>query len=126
MSEVQRLNQEIAIVQDTLTINEMARIEKFILVHNDTEPNDKFAHFHYKDIHYRFASKCPKNITELKKLIAFKVEVSKVKESDLTELLSLLQKQPTGKNRGNYSNVYDKVLDTWETLNERDADVVEL
>ena len=81
--DVKQLNEELWIIQDEQNINEMAKIEKFIIVHDDREPgqdidNLKFAHFHYNNIHFKFKQECPKNITELRQMIAFDFEQKKM------------------------------------------------
>lgn len=128
--DIKQLNEKLAIIQDNQNINEMANIEKCIIVHNDKEPgqsldNDKFAHFHYNDIHFKFKQECPKNLTELKTMIAFDSEKSQISDRELSELLKILQRKPSGKKRGNYERVYDFVIDTWETLNEREVDYID-
>lgn len=129
-TELQKLNEEFWIFKDSQNMNEMARIEKVIIVHNDREPgqdidNLKFAHFHYNNIHFKFRQQCPKNITELKTMIAFNSEITKINNKALSTLLGILQRRPSGSLRGKYNNVYDYVLDVWETLNERNADFID-
>lgn len=128
--DFKQLNEELWIIQDEQNINEMAKIEKFIIVHNDREPgqdidNLKFAHFHYNNIHFKFKQECPRNITELRQMIAFDSEQKKITDKELKNLLKLLQKKPSIKRRAPYNNVYDYVLDTWETLNEREPDYID-
>lgn len=128
--DVKQLNEELWIIQDEQNINEMAKIEKFIIVHNDREPgqdidNLKFAHFHYNNIHFKFKQECPKNITELRQMIAFDSEQKKITDKELKDLLKLLQKKPSVKRRAPYKNVYDYVLDTWATLNDREPDFID-
>lgn len=128
--DIEHINEELAIIQDNDNMYEMANIEKQIIVHNDREngqagDNLKFAHFNYKNVHFKFTQECPKNITQLKEMIAFNVEQKKLNDKDLTELLKLLKRKPSGKKRGIYNCVYDLVIDTWETLNERDADYID-
>ena len=95
--DFKQLNEELWIIQDEQNINEMAKIEKFIIVHNDREPeqdidNLKFAHFHYNNIHFKFKQECPKNITELRQMIAFDSEQKKITDKELKDLLKLLQR----------------------------------
>ena len=128
--DFKQLNEELWIIQDEQNINEMAKIEKFIIVHNDREPgqdidNLKFAHFHYNNIHFKFKQECPRNITELRQMIAFDSGQKKITDKELKDLLKLLQKKPSIKRRAPYNNVYDYVLDTWVTLNERDPDYID-
>lgn len=128
--DVKQLNEELWIIQDEQNINEMAKIEKFIIVHNDKEPgqdvdNLKFAHFHYNNIHFKFKQECPKNITELRQMIAFDSEQKKITDKELKDLLKLLQKRPTKTNRIKADTVYDLTIGTWEILNDRDPDYID-
>lgn len=125
---IKQINEQFWIRNDELClcVNEIVRIERYIIVHNDKEPeqdtdNFKFAHFHYNNIHFKFMQECPQNITQLKQMIAFESEKSKISDNDLRQLLKLLQRRPTAKKRGSYNNVYDYIIDVWETLNERPA-----
>ena len=108
----------------------MAKIEKLIIVHNDKEPgqdvdNLKFAHFHYNNIHFKFKQECPRNITELRQMIAFDSEQKKITDKELKDLLKLLQKRPTKTNRIKADTVYDLTIGTWEILNDRDSDYID-
>ena len=128
--DVKQLNEELWIIQDEQNINEMAKIEKFIIVHNDREPgqdvdNLKFAHFHYNNIHFKFKQECPRNITELRQMIAFDSEQEKITDKELKDLLKLLQKRPTKTNRIKADTVYDLTIGTWEILNDRDSDYID-
>ena len=128
--DVKQSNEELWIIQDEQNINEMAKIEKFIIVHNDREPgqdidNLKFAHFHYNNIHFKFKQECPKNITELRQMIVFDSEQKKITDKELKDLLKLLQKRPTKTNRIKADTVYDLTIGTWEILNDRDPDYID-
>ena len=128
--DAKQLNEEFWIIQDEQNINEMAKIEKFIIVHNDREPgqdvdNLKFAHFHYNNIHFKFKQECPRNITELRQMIAFDSEQKKITDKELKDLLKLLQKRPTKTNRIKADTVYDLTIGTWEILNDRDPDYID-
>lgn len=128
--DAKQLNEEFWIIQDEQNINEMAKIEKFIIVHNDREPgqdvdNLKFAHFHYNNIHFKFKQECSKNITELRQMIAFDSEQKKITDKELKDLLKLLQKRPTKTNRIKADTVYDLTIGTWEILNDRDPDYID-
>lgn len=128
--DAKQLNEELWIIQDEQNINEMAKIEKLIIVHNDKEPgqdvdNLKFAHFHYNNIHFKFKQECPKNITELRQMIAFDSEQKKITDKELKDLLKLLQKRPTKTNRIKADTVYDLTIGTWEILNDRDPDYID-
>lgn len=125
-----QLNEELWIIQDEQNINEMAKIEKFIIVHNDREAgqdvdNLKFAHFRYNNIHFKFKQECPRNLTELRQMIAFDSEQKKITDKELKDLLKLLQKRPTKTNRIKADTVYDLTIGTWEILNDRDADYID-
>ena len=125
---IKRLNEEMWKIQDNFAMNEMAKIEKVLIIHNDKEPgqeidNLKFAHFHYNDIHFRFRQVCPKNITELKEMIAFESEKKKITSKELANLLKLLQRKPI-RTRVKADTVYDLTLAVWEILNEREADFI--
>ena len=128
--DVKQLNEQLWIIQDEQNINEMAKIEKLIIVHNDREPgqdvdNLKFAHFHYNNIHFKFKQECPRNITELRQMIAFDSEQEKITDKELKDLLKLLQKRPTKTNRIKADTVYDLTIGTWEILNDRDSDYID-
>ena len=127
---IKQLNEQLWIIQDEQNINEMAKIEKLIIVHNDKEPgqdvdNLKFAHFHYNNIHFKFKQECPRNITELRQMIAFDSEQKKITDKELKDLLKLLQKRPTKTNRIKADTVYDLTIGTWEILNDRDSDYID-
>ena len=60
-------------------INEMADVGFGVIVHNENDNSIKteqlkFAHFHWKNIHFKFSRNLPKNATQLRKLIAFDKE----------------------------------------------------
>ena len=129
--DIKQLNEEIAfVIQDTKAMNEMATIEKQIIVHNDKETgqiddNLKFAHFHYANIHFKFRKNCPKNISELKEMIAFSYELKRIKDIELSKLLKLLNSKPTRNSRIKADTVYDYVITIWEGLNDREADYID-
>lgn len=122
MNEFEKTQQEFieALTQPLL---EMAYLDGGIIVNNDNS-DTKFAHFHWNGVHFAFLKSCPKNATEIKKMIVFPKEKSKLDDHKLTELAKLLNSKPQMK-RGTYNSVYDRVLDYWETLNGRDADYVD-
>lgn len=130
MKSFKQLNEDLWIVQDNLSINEMARIEKVIIVHTDREPgqygdNLKFAHFHYNNIHFKFMQQCPKNITQLRQMIAFEKEQIKITDKELKNLLTILCRKPSKQNRIQTDSVYDYTIGAWEMLNERDVDYID-
>lgn len=106
-----------------MDMSEMARLDGGIVVRNDND-DKKFAHFHWNNVHFAFKRNCPKNATEVKEMIAFPKEINRLSNHQFTELAKLLNSEPI-KKRGTYPNVYSKVLDYWETLNERDADYID-
>lgn len=129
---IKQINEQFWIRNDELClcVNEIVRIEKYIIVHNDKEPkqdtdNFKFAHFHYNNIHFKFMQECPQNITQLKQMIAFESEKSRISDNDLRQLLKLLQRRPSNTRRIKAINVYDYTIGMWETLNERPADYID-
>ena len=130
MSEAQQLNEVLSFtLQDTTCMNEMATIEKVIIVHNDREvgqvaDNFKFAHFHFANLHFKFRRECPKNLLELKEMIAFPYELKRVKETELKKLLKLLNSKPTKKTRVVVDNIYDYTIFVWEALNDREVDYI--
>lgn len=129
---IKQINEKFWILNDELClcVNEIVRIEKYIIVHNDKETeqdtnNFKFAHFHYNNIHFKFMQECPQNITQLKQMIAFESEKCKISDNDLRQLLKLLQRRPSNTRRIKAINVYDYTIGMWETLNERPADYID-
>ena len=111
-------------------INEMARIKGVIIVHNENdnslELNQlKFAHFHYKNIHFKFSRNLPKNATQLRKLIAFGKEQKLISDNELTQLAKILKSKPDKNKFIKANTVYDMALGLWELLNEREADFVD-
>ncbi len=112
-----------------MPINEMAKINGVIEVHNEDDDSPdadqlKFAHFHYKGIHFKFSRKIPKNATQARKMIAFSREQNKIDDHELTELCKILRSRPVRKNTG-FKTVYEFALSMWVGLNDRDADFID-
>ena len=111
-------------------INEMADVGFGVIVHNENdnclELNQlKFAHFHYKNIHFKFSRNLPKNAAQLRKLIAFDKEQKLISDRELNQLAKILKSKPLNNKRSNYASIYDKSIEYWETLNKREADFVD-
>ena len=110
-------------------INEMAKINGVIIVHNEDDESEgmdqlKFAHFHYKNIHFRFSRNIPKNATQARRMIAFKREQSKIDDHELTELCKVLKSRPVRKHVS-APTVYQYAMDVWVGLNDRDIDFID-
>lgn len=99
-----------------MPINEMARIGKYIEVNNEDtidsngNSNKKFPHFHWlynRKIHFKFANRMPKNASELRKMIAFDSEQSKITDQELNKLAKLL------KSKHEDTTLYQAALDMW-------------
>lgn len=113
-----------------MPINEMAKLTGDIEVHNenDNSPNAdqlKFAHFHFRGVHFKLSRICPKNASQARKLIAFTKEQKKLTDKDLTDLCKILNGKPVKPRRTPYKTVYEQIIDIWETLNDRDADFID-
>lgn len=113
-----------------MPINEMAKINGVIEVHNEDDSSPeadqlKFAHFHYKGIHFKFSRNMPKNVQDVRKMIAFKREQNKIDDHELTELCKILKSRPIRKLAGKFDTVYECALATWEILNDRDVDYID-
>lgn len=113
-----------------IPINEMADVGYGVEVHNedDNSPNAdqlKFAHFHWGGVHFKFSKNLPKNATQLKQMIAFKRELNKLDDHELSKLVKILKSKPPINKFGKYNNVYEKALDYWMTFNEREIDYID-
>lgn len=109
---------------ESFQINEMAKLNNVIEVNNEDITNEagdtleKFAHFHWvynHDIHFKFSDRIPKNISELKLLIAFKDDLNQISNSELSQVLKEIQKPVMN---GRYKNkiVFDAAKELWSTL----------
>ena len=121
--DIQHLN----ILLEALSINEMAEISGKIRVDNEDKTNNKgetltkFPHYHWlskENIHFKFANRCPKNITELKSTIAFKKEKEKISDKELTKLLKVL-KSPASEPEYNGMTVYEAGLEYWKFIHPK-------
>ena len=113
-----------------MPINEMADVGYAVEVHNDNDNNTdadqlKFAHFHWQGVHFKFSKNLPKNATQLKQMIAFKRELNKLDDHELSKLVKILKSKPPINKFGKYNNVYEKALDYWMTFNEREIDYID-
>lgn len=111
-------------------INEIARLTGGIEVHNEDDDSEcanelKFAHFHWKGVHFRLSRNIPKNATQARKMIAFSKEQNKLSDYELTELCKILRSKPVKPNKNPFKTVYEQIIQIWETLNERDADYID-
>jgi hypothetical protein len=102
-------------------IFEFARLDGGTEVRN-AGSDEKFAHFHWKGVHFKFQRNLPKTKTELRPMIAFSKEESKLSEKDLSDLLKILKQKPQ---RALAPTVYEALINQWEILNERDADYID-
>lgn len=113
-----------------MPINEMIRLTEGIEVHNEDDDNEcanelKFAHFHWKGVHFRLSRSIPKNATQARKMIAFSKEQNKLSDHELTELCKILRSKPVKPRKTNFKTVHDQIVEIWETLNERDVDFID-
>lgn len=131
MQDIKQLNEDLLYeLHVAMPINEMAKINGVIEIHNENDDSPeadqlKFAHFHYKGIHFKFSRDIPKNVTQARKLIAFKREQTKITDKELTELCKILKSKPMRKLGNKFDNVYECAIFTWEILNDRDVDYID-
>lgn len=130
-NEFKTLNEELQyIYHTTMQITEMARLTGDIIVHNENDESMdnnelKFAHFHYKNIHFKLSRNIPKNASQARKMIAFSKEQPKIEDHELTELCKILKSKPVKPRKNSFKTVYDQIIEVWETINERDADFID-
>lgn len=127
--DIKQLNEELRYV-----LNEMAQISGKIEVNNEDIVNskgikqEKFPHFHWmykRKIHFKFATRCPKNIKELRKLIAFNSEQKLITDGELSKLLKDL-KSSASENVYKGLTVYDAGLKHWKFLHpDRHMELIE-
>lgn len=88
------------ILEELLSLNEMAVINDTIEVNNEDVTNDKgevqekFAHFHWvykRKVHFKFSNRIPKNISELKQLFAFKTDARLLSDKELGKVVKDLK-----------------------------------
>lgn len=124
-SKIQKLNEELQ------PINEMAKLTGGIVVHNENDNSEnidqlKFAHFHWKGVRFKLSRHIPKNVSELRKMIAFpSKENFKLSDFELTELVNILKSKPVKPRKNSFRTVYQQIIEMWETLNERDVDYID-
>ena len=79
-----------------------------------------------RKIHFKFATRCPKNINELRRLIAFKNEQKLITDNELSKLLKDLKSTATEQVYKGMS-VYNAGLEHWKFLHpERHMELIEL
>lgn len=104
-------------------IFEFARLDGGTEVRNDADGEvQKFAHFHWKGVHFKFQRELPKTQAELKKMVAYPKELSILSEKDYIDLLRILKQKPQ---RAKTDTVYEGLINQWEILNQRDADYID-
>ena len=130
-NNIKQLNEEILYeMHMTMPINEMARLTGDIEVTSEDNNSEyvnelKFAHFHWKGVHFRLSKNMPKNVTQARKMIAFSKERNKLDDHELTELCKILESKPVKPRKNPFKTVYEQIIEVWETLNERDADYID-
>lgn len=130
-NDIKQLNEEILYeMHMTMPINEMARLTGDIEVHSEDDESQyanelKFAHFHWKGVHFRLSRNIPKNATQARKMIAFSKERNKLDDYELTELCKILKSKPVKPRKTKFKTVYEQIIEVWETLNERDVDYID-
>lgn len=128
--DFQQLNEDIIYQYHKMTpINELADVGFGVEVHNDDDKSKeadqlKFAHFHWKGVHFKFKRTCPKNMTELRQMIAFKREQTKISNHELTRLCKLLKSKPPINDYLNANTVYELAMGLWKILNKREIDYI--
>lgn len=129
--QLQELNEELLYEMFlSIPINEMATLDGGIDVHNEDDSSIdvdqlKFAHFHWNGVHFKFSRKLPENVTQLRKLIAFKKEQTKLDDFELSKLVKILGSRPTRPKKTSARTVYEAVIDIWELLNNRTVDYID-
>lgn len=130
-NNIKQLNEEILYeMHMTMPINELARLTGDIEVHSEDDESQyanelKFAHFHWKGVHFRLSRNIPKNATQARKMIAFSKERNKLDDYELTELCKILKSKPVKPRKTKFKTVYEQIIEVWETLNERDVDYID-
>lgn len=122
---LENINEELLLqLHSFATINEMAKIEKEIELRNEDDGDVvKFAHFHFRGVHFKFMRNCPQTKEDIIKMIAFpKKELQKLSSKDIKDLLKLLQKPYSKDSR---LNVYDACKIVWDSLHDREIDYID-
>lgn len=121
--EIKELNK----ILESFMLNEMAQINNTIEVNNEDvvdkngDVQEKFAHFHWlykKKIHFKFANRLPKNITELRKLVAEKDSTKKISDVELKKALKDLNANIDHTLFGKCS-VWEAAIGTWKQLHPK-------
>ena len=118
---------EINEILEKFIITEMAIINNTIEVNNEdifnakgVLVNKKYPHFHWvhknkRNIHFKFANRCPENTMELKRLVVVDSEVNRLSAKDCKAILSDLKRTIT---EGQYKGMmtYDAAFYHWKLL----------
>lgn len=117
--EIEQLNKILEQFLNVYQLNEMARIGKYIEINNedvinqDGKISEKFPHFHWlynRKIHFKFANRCPKNASELRKMIAFPADQKQITDQELTKLIKIL------KSPYKDTDIYNESFKTWKAI----------
>ena len=83
----------------------------------------KFAHFHFKGVHFKFMRNCPQTKEDIVKMIAFpKKELQKLSSKDIKDLLKLLH---SSWDKNSSMTVYEACIAVWGTLHDREIDYID-
>lgn len=124
MHKIEKLNEKVMLELHSLaTINEMAKIEKEIELRNEDDGDVvKFAHFHFRGVHFKFMRECPQTKEDIIKMVAFpKKELQTLSAKDIRDLLRLLNSKYSKDNR---LTVYDACKIVWDSLHDREIDYI--
>lgn len=90
---IEKLNEEIILQLHSLAvINEMAKINKQIELRNEDDGDTvKFAHFHFRGVHFKFMRKCPETKEDIVRMVAFpNKELQKLSTKDYKRFISII------------------------------------
>lgn len=128
MNETKKLNEEldeesILEIHYLGSFSTMAKINKQIeLASEDDGDSIKFAHFHFKHVHFKFMKECPQTKEDIIKMVAFpKTQLQKLSTKDIEELLTLLHSKW---DKNSSMSVYQASIAVWGTLNDREIDYI--
>lgn len=122
---VEKLNEEIILQLHSLAvINEMAKINKQIELRNEDDGDTvKFAHFHFRGVHFKFMRKCPETKEDIVRMVAFpNKELQKLSTKDIKDLLVLLH---SNWDKNSSMTVYEACIAVWGTLHDREMDYID-
>ena len=122
---LENINEELVLqLHSFATINEMAKINKQIELRNQDDGDVvKFAHFHFKGVHFKFMRNCPQTKEDIVKMIAFpKKELQKLSSKDIKDLLKLLH---SSWDKNSSMTVYEACIAVWGTLHDREIDYID-